>query len=68
MLQNTQFTTKDGHEKPVPASYTAVWVNIYTIFTHTHKYCVNIYLYTMWVNIYTIFAQYLHKYVLYLGK
>ena len=40
------------------ASYTALWVNIYTIFIHSHKYFVNIYLYTMWVNIFTMFAQY----------
>ena len=40
--------------KPVSASYTAVWVNICTIFTHTHRYLHNIYpnmCYT-WVNDY----------------
>ena len=44
------------------------WVNIYTIFTPTHKCCVNINLYTMWVNCSTIFTQYLPKYVQKLGK
>ena len=48
--------------------YSAIWVNIYTIFTYTHTYCVNIYLYMMWVNIYTIFTQYLPKYVKKWGK